>query len=387
MKHFPTTHLLTLTGSPRQRGHAHGESLRRQIRELLLRWKDFLAWTHGVSPRDYIHEFISQTNFTPAIEKWTPGLLDEVRGIAEGAAVDFTDIYAFQLQDEEWWFGQAHKKQPAAAANACSSLAWRGDARHPSLVAQNMDLPDYMHEYQVVLRIQQDGLPGEILIFSVAGLLALNGMNSSPLAIVCNNLSQLNHSARGLPVAFVLRGALEQSSFERARALLNNCPHASGQNYILGSPSQIIDLECSANQVAPYAPDGRTRGVCHTNHPFVNRDLHPGLASPAASPEMIQARVEAQAVNSNTRYQALSTNYNAVEWLNLDPEAVRRLLSLHGSQEHPVCRHANTPEKWSTLGATIMQLSTPAYLYVCPGPPCTAKFTEFTLCLPSNRPL
>jgi len=379
MKQFPAAHLLTLTGSPRQRGRAHGESLRPQIRELLLHWKDYLARTYNSSPRDYLHDFVSQINFSPAIEKWAPGLLDEVRGIAEGAAVDLADIYAFQLQDEEWWFGQEHKKQPAAAANACSSLAWRGDARHPSLVAQNMDLPDYMHEYQVVLRIQQDRSPHEILVFSVAGLIALNGMNSSPLAIVCNNLSQLNHSPRGLPVAFVMRGALAQSSFDQAHAFLSTVPHASGQNYILGSPSQVSDLECSANQVAPFAPNGRTRGVCHTNHPFVNRDLHSSLASPGASPNELQARIEAQAVNSHTRYQALSTNYGAVEWLNMDPEAVRRLLSLHGSQEHPVCRHPGTPEKWSTLGATIMQLSTPAYFYVCPGPPCTAKFAEFVL--------
>jgi isopenicillin-N N-acyltransferase-like protein len=379
MKQFPATHLLTLTGSPRQRGRAHGESLRPQIRDLLVRWKDFLAWTHGISPREYLLDFISQINFSPAIEKWTPGLLDEVRGIAEGAAVDFSDIYALQLQDEEWWFGQERKQQPAAAANACSSLAWRGDARHPSLVAQNMDLPDYLHDYQVILRIQQDHQPGEVLVFSVAGLIALNGMNSSPLAIVCNNLSQLNHTPRGLPVAFVMRGALAQGSFDQAHAFLRAIPHASGQNYILGSPSQIIDLECSANQVVPYAPDGHTCGVCHTNHPFTNRDYHPSLAIPEACRAEIQARVEAQAVNSHTRFQALSTNYGAVEWLAMDPEAVRRLLSLHGSQEHPVCRHPGTSEKWSTLGATIMQLSAPAYFYICPGPPCTSKFTEFIL--------
>ena len=107
-------------------------------------------------PIEYIHKLVSQTNFTPAIEKWTPGLLEEVRGIAEGAGAAFNDIFAFQLQDEEWWFGQECKQQQQTAANHCSSLGWQGDASHPNLVAQNMDLPDYLQDYQVVLRIQDE---------------------------------------------------------------------------------------------------------------------------------------------------------------------------------------------------------------------------------------
>jgi isopenicillin-N N-acyltransferase-like protein len=379
MKQFPTSHLLTLTGTPRQRGRAHGESLRQEIHELLWYWKDFIAWTNTTSPNEYIHQLVGRTNFIPAIEKWTPGLLEEVRGIAEGAGADFDDIYAFQLQDEEWWFGQERKQRQQTTANYCSSLGWRGDGGHPSLVAQNMDLPDYLHGYQVVLRIQDDHLEGELLVFSVAGLVALNGMNSSPLGIVCNNLSQLNHSPHGLPVAYVLRGVLQQRSIDQAHTFLTAVPHASGQNYILGSPAQIIDLECSANQVAEYSPDGRTRGVCHTNHPFANRDFHANLLSPGASPQEFQAQIEAKAANSRTRYQALSQHFGAVEWLNLDPEMSRRLLSSHGSPEHPVCRHPGSAEKWSTLGTSIMQFSNPAYLFVCPGPPCTSKFTEFPL--------
>ena len=376
MQQFPPSHLLTLTGSPRQRGRVHGETLRREIHELLGRWKDCLAWDKAVSPEKYIRELVSQTNFTTAIEKWTPGLLEEVRGIAEGAGENFNDLFAFQLQGEEWWFGAEKRQQDAA--HHCSSLGWRGDGKHPNLIAQNMDMPDYMHGYQVVFRIQDDVSDNEVLVFSVAGLIALNGLNSSPLGIVCNNLSQLSHSRDGLPVAYVLRGALEQSSFAQALAFLTTIPHASGQNYILGSPMQIIDLECSANQVAEYTPDGRSRSVCHTNHPLVNRDYPNILLSPGAPPEGIQAQIDAKTVNSRTRYQLLSIHLSAVEWLNIDPETARRLLSSHGSQEHPICRHPGTDEKWSTLGTSIIQFSHPAYLFVCPGTPCASKFTEFS---------
>lgn len=379
MQQFPPSHILTLTGSPRQRGRMHGETLRREIHELIKAWKEYLALAHAIGADKYIRELVSHTNFSSAIEKWTPGLLEEVRGIAEGSGVSYSDIFAFQLQDEEWWYGQVRNQKQKNEADTCSALGWRGDGKHPNLVAQNMDMPDYMQGYQVILRIKQDHSSNEVLVFSVAGLIALNGMNSSPLGIVCNNLSQLSHSRDGLPVAYVLRGALEQSSFAQANSFLTRVPHASGQNYILGSPMQIVDLECSANQVVEFSPEGRSRSVCHTNHPLVNRDYNKSLLSPGASPEGFQAQLDARTVNSRTRYQLLSIHLSAVEWLNIEPETARRLLSSHGSQEHPICRHPNTGEQWSTLGTSIMQLGHPAYLYCCAGSPCSSKFTEFSL--------
>ena len=49
---------------------------------------------------EWVERFIADTNFQPAIEKWVPGMLDEVRGIAEGAELPFEEIYVFQLADE-----------------------------------------------------------------------------------------------------------------------------------------------------------------------------------------------------------------------------------------------------------------------------------------------
>ena len=379
MQQFQPSHLLTLTGTPRQRGRMHGEALRREIHDLINRWKEYLATAYAIMPEKYIREFVNQTNFSAAIDKWTPGLLEEVRGLAEGSGENYHDIFAFQLQDEEWWYGQVCHHKPQKATNTCSALGWRGDGKHPNLLAQNMDMPDYMQGYQVVLHIRENHSDNEMLVFSVAGLIALNGMNNSPFGIVCNNLSQLSHSRDGLPVAFVLRGTLGQNSFAQAQSFLTTVPHASGQNYILGSSMQIVDLECSANQVIEFSPEGRSRSVCHTNHPIVNRDYNKSLLSPGTSLEGIQAQLDARTVNSRTRYPMLYRHLGAVAWLNLEPDTARRLLSSHGSQEHPICRHPGTAEQWSTLGTSIMQFGHPAYLYCCPGSPCSSKFTEFSL--------
>ena len=136
-----------------------------------------------------------------------------------------------------------------------------------------MDLPDYLDGFQIIMHIVDHITGVESLVFSVAGLVALNGLNNYGIGVVCNNLGQLNHSKDGLPVAFVHRGVLERCSITEAKAYLQGITHASGQNYLLGCPGQIIDLECSANQVSEYIQPGRLYSVCHTNHPFTSSDF------------------------------------------------------------------------------------------------------------------
>lgn len=91
---------LELTGTPRQLGRAHGESLRQVIHSGIERWQDFLAETVSMSFDALLARFLADTNYRPAIEKWMPHLADELRGIAEGTNLDEKLIYAWQMVDE-----------------------------------------------------------------------------------------------------------------------------------------------------------------------------------------------------------------------------------------------------------------------------------------------
>ena len=90
----------------------------------------------------------------------------------------------------------------------------------------------------------------EQMIFTVPGFIGFNGMNNYSIGICCNSLNQLRFSTNGLPVSFIVRKVLEQSNFNNAIDFVKNIQHASGQNYIIGSPGRIISLECSANKVS-----------------------------------------------------------------------------------------------------------------------------------------
>ncbi len=380
MNDFPTSHILILAGPPRERGRMHGETMRHKIQELMARWIDALARESSILPGQYLRELVSETNFMPVIQKWTPDLLEEVRGIAEGSAVDFPTIFAFQLQDEEWWFRQNKHQEPRGEPRGCSSIGWQREPGSSSLVAQNMDMPNYLDGCQVILHIKEEHTDVKSVVFSVAGLIALNGINNHSIGIVCNNLSQLNHSRDGLPVAFVLRGVLARRSYTEAKSFLKTVQHASGQNYILGSRTRVIDLECSANQVSEYSQPAHLCCVCHTNHPFSNTDvrhLPEGIISIGDDPD---EGIIMKDIDSRIRFDVV---YKQLEAVESSREAnfisTKRILSSHDLVTHPVCRHSSPGNEWMTLGTSIMSLDEHPRMHVCPGPPCTSRFTQFSI--------
>lgn len=378
MNSFPDTHILHLSGIPQERGQVYGETMRSQIHDILERWKTFLANSIDIPPEKYIQELVTQTSYTKVIERWTPGILEEVKGIAEGANVDFTELFGFQLQDEEWWFGEERKKAQRSASIHCSAIGWLGGDEFPTLVAQNMDLPAYLDGYQVILHIRDAASGIESFIFSVAGLIALNGINNQGIGIVCNNLSQLKHSTDGLPVAFIHRGVLEQNSFASAKAFLQNIVHASGQNYLMGSPGEIIDLECSANQVVAYTQTGRKRSFCHTNHPIVNNDFMDTMHDDRQPSDQLLPVVNIVEENSRLRMESITRNSLVAEVQAVDVMTAKNILSSHESPTHPVCRHYTPERPWMTIGTSIMTLDSHPQLHVCPGPPCSSTFTIFS---------
>ena len=147
----------------------------------------------GIPAADHVAGLLGATRFLPAIEAATPDLLEEVRGIAEGAAVSFERILAFNLMDEEWWYSQARGHR-----HACSLVAIAAGEGRGALLAQNMDLPEVMDGGQAVLRsTTPDG--GQTVVLTAAGMIGLTGCSSDGLGVCVNTLSMLNHSPDRAP--------------------------------------------------------------------------------------------------------------------------------------------------------------------------------------------
>lgn len=248
--------VLDLEGPPRERGLAHGVALRAEIREMITDFRAGLEADFGVEASVFIQRFITDTDFMPAIEKWTPGLLDEVRGIAEGAQLSFEEIYVWQLADEIWSMGGW------ALRSKCTAIAVDPRGDQPTIVAQNMDIPGFYHKYPTLLRIRNPRQDGpDTLVLTCPGLIGVNGMNSASVAVACNTLLQLRPSRRGVPCLFVVRGVLEQGDLEQAEAWLKRIPHAVGQNYTIGDPTGARAFECSAGDKVGFRPRRRIEAL------------------------------------------------------------------------------------------------------------------------------
>jgi len=345
--------IVEVAGSPRELGRGQGEELRFLIARGLDGWSDQIGRATGVAALDFVAELLERTQFVQSINKLTPELNEEIQGLAEGSGQPYSTMLAYQLMDEEWWFRTSLGASRQSPVEACSAVGVvRGDGT--TLIAQNMDLPSFYDGTQVLLRLRPVGRP-EALIFSPAGMLGTTGLNATGVAVCCNSLPQLSHRSTGLPVACVVRAVLARPSRALAADLVRSVPHATGQNYLIGDPSGITDLEASANQVREVVQEGAQ--VRHTNHPLANDDLDVASATAAEIRSTTRARLDKLTHDLGPLGAAVTLT------------EVTRVLS---DSEVPVC--VPRGRGWMTLGSLVMELSTDPLLHVAPGPPADTPY-------------
>ncbi|MCX6566159.1 MAG: C45 family autoproteolytic acyltransferase/hydrolase [Candidatus Aminicenantes bacterium] len=265
--------VLDLEGTPYQMGMIHGTALKPEITELIKRWKADLAGKYQVPAEDFIRKFLNHTDFQPSIDRWTPGLLDEVRGIADGAGVDFETMFAFQLLDESWVMNED------LGLDKCTTIAAGKRRGFPAFTSQTLDIPVFYHGFPTVLRIRDKKENLETLVFTIPGVVGVNGLNNRSVGVCVNAVTQLASSRNGLPVAFVIRGILRQKTYEQAVKFLRDIPPAAPQNYALGGPLNAACFERSAGKMIPFLPFAGAEFTYHTNHPRINDDLDPKFSA------------------------------------------------------------------------------------------------------------
>lgn len=359
---------LDVSGTPYQRGIQQGTRFKTEIAELLERWKKNIRQTLRGDADSLINAFVKQTDFLPAIRLYTPGLLEEVNGIAEGSGQLFRDIYAFQLPDEFWvWVDRMGKD---TSFHHCSGIGIPGRKGSPAYVSQNMDVDSWMDGYQLVLHIKGERSVPEQYILTCPGLIGFNGMNEKGIGVCVNTLLSLRASATGLPVAFMVRALLGKVRGKDALSFLQNTPHASGQNYILGIRDSVYDFEASANRVTRFFPDS-TGIVAHTNHALVNTDIKPWYAN------YYKAYLDGKTKQYNSETRLRSIQKRAAVSPSKDDGFIRETLRSKDEGKNPVC-NANLPNRgFFTFGSVIMTLSKQAKMQVTAGPPDESDYQLF----------
>ncbi len=358
MEQLNRKEFLCLEGSPFNRGLIHGKTLKKEILELVNIWKTELEKYCNTDSDIFITNFLNQTNYIPAIEKYTPDLLEEVKGIAKGSGIDFNSIFAFQLLDE---FLLNIEDIPG---EHCSSIGLPKIDGKSAYLAQNWDVLGYLKGFQKILHIKHEGSDIESFVFTYSGFISAFGMNNKRVGICVNSIEQLNYSKEGLPVAFIIRGILEQANQGEAIKFLHDIKHASPQNYLIGGPDKIHNFECSANRITPFTINEDSGAVYHTNHALINDDYNAKYLDYLKKPDEEQTNND----NSRTRFDSLEKRLN-IPPQDITIELIKSALCSHDSKEYPICMNYENNSSLFTLGSTVMVLSEQPEFHVALGPP------------------
>lgn len=348
--------VLTLEGKPFDRGLQHGRALKDDVQKLVKLWKQDLEKTYKTDADVFIKNFLDKTNYQDAIKKWTPELWDELKGIAQGAQVDFDTIVAFQLVDEMWVLGRTLQQEH------CTTIGTNKTEKNPAVVAQNLDIPPFYYGFQTLLRIKQPEKDMETLIFTFPGFIAANGINNHSVAVVVNAVQQLENSSDGLPVAFVIRGILQRKSFDDAVDFIKSIRHGAPQNYMIGGPERIGSFECSTTHVYPFVPFEGADFIYHTNHPLQNFHYSVEFVNFLKSKKISPTEYKHRCVRFESLQKLLDTNAKVI-----DIDLLKDIFSTR----------TNMINNLGTFGCTILVLGNDPELHISPGRPDEEDFQIF----------
>jgi len=365
-----TVPVIELSGDGYNRGLQHGTKLKKEIAAVFAKWKINIRMNTNGDPDSVLTAFRAATNFEPITRKYTPAVLDELKGIADGSGQSYKDVYAFQLVDEFWIYLD---KQQHTTNHHCSGMGVPATANHPAYIAQNMDLENYMHGYQVLLHLAPTATEPEQYIISCAGLVALGGMNEKGIGLCLNTLMELQASEEGLPVAFMIKGVLSKQDGNEAIKFLKTVKHASGQNYIMGVGDSVYNFEASSNQVVRFLPKaGESAVVYHTNHALLNHDVKEWYKK---YHEQVLAG-ETKNRNSEARFASLEQRLDK-QPADISTDVIKTTLRSKDNLRNPVCRVYKEGGGGFTFSSLVFTLGGKRSVQVTYGSPDQSEYREY----------
>lgn len=348
---------LQLSGSPVERGRAHGASYGADIRRYAEERVSIVAagtWTDGAVTREAILDLA--TEMLPAHQSYAPDLFAEMVAIGEvagltpaemivvGGFTDFVDAVRGSLG-------------AAPVEDTCTAFIVPDDrAGGAGFYGQTWDMHDSATEHIVMLDVAGDDNP-RALVFSTVGCVGQIGMNDAGIAIGINNLTA--NGTIGVTWPFVVRKALQQRTIEDATECVVDADLSGAHNYLLfDDKGNGVSIEAMPDALGVEMLEGTP--VVHTNHcrwPVTRVEEAP-------RPAVLQASSKARLAR-------------AIELLDQDSFEVENLMALTRDPE-AICQQSAPPYHVESCGAAIMRPRT-REMWAVAGRPDLNEYERFSL--------
>lgn len=347
--------LYEASGSPLSLGRQHGDLARLKIRS-------FVGYLCEILKLKEAELGQRAKRFRPLFERHCPKLLEEIRGVAEGADIPFELALAAQLRGE---LGQL-------AEGACTTfvIGPRGTADGSTLIGQTSDMAADMRDFCYLLRLIPDDRP-ELLMWTFGGQIGYHGLNSHGVAHFANSLGGGPSWRFALSHYPLKRLILEQTNLTAARQLMREFPVCSNGNYVLcDGTGSIADVELTSTG-AHFLDDAGAGFLAHANHYLCKahaceanfqQSLPDSFSRQARMQELLKAGFGSHTVAS-----------------------LKSILSDHNGHPVSICRHPHDgtdnpmlPKTGHTVAAMIAEPNH-GRLHLAAGNPCVVPFQEYSL--------
>ena len=370
---FPN--VIELSGKPYERGHTYGSKCKKLIKKYLDIW---FSWLSSVQPPDISltkeQALNLSSKYLPYATDYAPELIEECRGIGDGANIDYAEIFFLNcsLDILDFIFASLRWKYSTRGSSmktwlprfGCTTFMASGKATKSNsdvIMGQTFDMirGEGLQESAVLLKIRPEKGPTSIH-YSIAGVVGFNGLNSSGIGIVYNKIVT-NDSGPGVPQPFIVRKALQQKRIGDAVDSILNCKRASGSNHIVGDKNgEIFNVECTATAHEVLIPLNSIVG--HSNH----------IVSECLKPFSIYAP---DYTNSLVRWSRINKYLND-EKGKITVEGCKEWLKDHVNYPLSLCSHEEPPSEIKTMSGMIM-LPKELKILATYGNPCTQPYIEY----------
>lgn len=319
-------------GSAWEIGFAHGSAVPSRIANCIKNYERLFLET---AECDWEESKARASTYLPSLEENEQDLVEEMRGIAAGAGVDFLDILALNLRSEI---------SLTNYSDGCTSVTTTNPETSETFIAQNWDWVGEAGAHLTFFDLTKTGKP-RIRMLGECGIVAKFGFNEAGVGICMNAIRCGTVAKNQLPIHLAMRRVLECQSFDEALSMLSSKGVASCANIMIADKSgKIATIECTPKGLAPIYPEPGSSVTFHTNHLW-SKDV----------PQGIRDHPSANSFSRLERIRVLSKIQQG------DAAKIRSWLSDEEGTPVSICRSTppNTKgiERMETLCTIIMDLS------------------------------
>tara|TARA_R110002072_G_scaffold14810_18_gene60679 strand:+ start:2891 stop:3925 length:1035 start_codon:yes stop_codon:yes gene_type:complete len=317
--------IVEAAGAPRELGRALGEAGKTALAEDAFNTAQFQSLSQWLGSARL-------TQILTAATQAFPEIVEEIRGIAEGAGQPFEKVFLWNCRGDL-------RDLARSDDDGCTTLLLPRDDQHPATIGHNEDGAPAFQGKGFMLEARPDQGPA-FHAFCYPGMLAGHafGMNDRGLVQTINNIRPHDLTV-GIPRHIITRAILACENLAQALALTRRTDRASGFHHNLGEArsQRLFSVEapasgCLAREV--------TRRSAHANH-LLNSAF-------SALPQDVTA-------SSDSRQQRADSLLAAAQAADGDPLPI--LFDRDNAALPILCRAEQTSNESYTLASAWFRLS------------------------------